>query len=209
MTLPCSSDVIACSAELRNAGDFRGEADAARAMDAAVHDRLDQRADIFVFDRALVFLVAGRIDAEGHRLVLQVAFAALVADRAIERMVDQQEFHHAFAGLLDHRRVGEDFRRLAVRSRTQIAHAHGAGSRRLGRAALHLDQAHAAIAGDRQPLVEAEARHFRARLFRRLQQRVVIGNLDLFAVDFQLRHFVPNPCGSAAYFLVDARERRP
>ena len=47
---------------------------------------------------------AVRVDAIGHRLVLQVAFAALVADRAIERMVDEQEFHHAFARLLHHRR---------------------------------------------------------------------------------------------------------
>jgi hypothetical protein len=37
--------------------------------------------------------------AIGDGLVLEVAFAALVADRAIERMVDQQEFHHALARL--------------------------------------------------------------------------------------------------------------
>ncbi len=82
----------------------------------AVHDRLDERTDILVFDGALVFLIARGVDAEGHRLVLQVAFAALVADRAIERVVDQQEFHYAFAGLLDHRRVGEDLRQLAIRA---------------------------------------------------------------------------------------------
>ncbi len=114
-------------AEFGNAGNFGREADAARAVDAAVHHRLDERADILVFDGALVFLIARTVDAEGHRLVLQVAFAALVADRAIQRMVDQQEFHHAFAGLLDHRRVGEHLRQLAVRAATHVAHAHGAG----------------------------------------------------------------------------------
>ena len=31
--------------------------------------------------------------AEAERQVLQLALAALVADRAVERMVDQQEFH--------------------------------------------------------------------------------------------------------------------
>ena len=83
---------------------------------------------IYLSSTARLFsLIARGVDAEGHRLVLQVAFAALVADRAIERMVDQQELHHAFAGLLDHRRVGEDFRRLAVRAGAQVAHAHGAG----------------------------------------------------------------------------------
>ncbi len=34
------------------------------------------------------------------REVLQLAFAALVADRAIERVVDQQELHHRFLRLL-------------------------------------------------------------------------------------------------------------
>ena len=82
-------------AEFRNARDFGREADAARAMDAAVHRGLDERADIFVLDRALVLAVARGVDAIGHRLILQVALAALIADRAIERMVDQQEFHHA------------------------------------------------------------------------------------------------------------------
>ena len=38
-----------------DAGDLRGEAHAAGAMDAAGHDRLDQRPHILVFDRALVF----------------------------------------------------------------------------------------------------------------------------------------------------------
>ncbi len=70
---------------------------------------------ILVLDRALVLVIAAGVDAVGHRLVLQVALAALVADRAIERMVDQQEFHHAFARLLHHRRLGDDHRRLAVR----------------------------------------------------------------------------------------------
>jgi hypothetical protein len=111
-------------------------------------------------------------------------------------MVDEQEFHHAFAGLLDHRRVGEHLGKLAFRAGAQIAHAHGARSLRLGRTALHLDQTHAAVAGDRQPFMEAEARHFRARRFRRLQQRVVVGYLDLFPVDLELCHFAstPQPC---------------
>ena len=61
---------------------------------------LTSGADVLVLDRALVLVVAAGVDAVGHGLVLQVAFAALVADRAIERMVDQQEFHHAFARLL-------------------------------------------------------------------------------------------------------------
>ncbi len=143
--------------------------------------------EIFVLDRALVLGKARGVDAVAHRLVLQVALAALVADRAIQRMVDQQEFHHAFARLLHHRRTRRDFRRLALRTRTAIAHAPGAARDRL-RAALHLDQAHPAIAGDRQPLVVAEARNFGARGLARLQQRVFRGNIDLFAVDDEFGH---------------------
>ena len=148
---------------------------------------LTSGADILVLDRALVLLVAAGVDAVGHGLVLQVAFAALVADRAIERMVDQQELHHPFARLVHHRRPGVDLRRLALRARPAVAHAPGAGRHRLGRA-LQLDQAHAAIAGDRQPLVEAEARDFRARGLAGLQQRVLRRDVDLLAVDDELGH---------------------
>ncbi len=93
-------------AQLLDPADFGGEAHAAGALDAAVHRGLDQRADIFVLDRALVLGEAVLVDAIGHGLVLQIAFAALVADRAIERMVDEQEFHDPFARLLDGRRCG-------------------------------------------------------------------------------------------------------
>src|SRR5690606_229324 len=64
---------------------------------------------------------------------------------------------------------------------------------RLWRSALHLDEAHAAVAGDRQPLMEAETRHFGPGHLRRLQQRVVIGNLDLLAVDLQSSHLASTP----------------
>src|SRR4029078_8315974 len=110
-------------AQLGHAGHFGRETDAPRAMDAAVHDRLHQRADVLVLDGSLVLVVAAGIDTLGPRLVLQVAFAALIADRATERMVDQQEFHHAFAGLAHHRRLGVDDRRLAGRPPPAVAHA--------------------------------------------------------------------------------------
>ncbi|MGY3409558.1 hypothetical protein ACVWZV_005671 [Bradyrhizobium sp. GM5.1] len=169
------------------AGHFRREADAAGALDAAVHRGLDQRAEIFVLDRALVLGEAAGVDTVAHRLVLEVALAALIADRAIQRMVDQKEFHHAFARLLHHRRTGGDFRRLALGAWTAIAHAPGAARDRL-RAALHLDEAHPAIAGDRQPLMIAEARNLGAGRFARLEQRVFGGDIDLFTVDDELGH---------------------
>jgi hypothetical protein len=132
--------------------------------------RFDQRAEVQILDRALGLAVAAEIHAIGHRLVLQVALAALVADRAIERVVDEQELHHPLARLLDHGRVGLDHRRLAFRAGAQVAHLHRAGGGGFRRAAHHLDKAHPAIAGDGQPLVVAEARDLDPRLLAGLDQ---------------------------------------
>src|SRR5262249_58725732 len=171
--------------ELGDTGHLGREADAARAVDAARHYCLDQRADVLVLDRALVFLVTTAVDPVGHRLILQIAFAALVADRAVKRMIDQQELHHAFARLAHHRRASLDLRRLALRAGTAVAHGPGAGGNRLGRAG-QFHQAHAAVARDRQPLVEAEARDLGARGLARLKKRVVRRDVDLLSVDDEL-----------------------
>src|SRR3546814_10709158 len=100
-------------APLLHPGDFLGEADAARALDAAGHEGLDHRPHIFLADRPLVLLEARVAATIGHGLVLKVAFAALVADRAIEWVVDEQELHHPLSRLLDHLRHGGDFLALA------------------------------------------------------------------------------------------------
>src|SRR5258708_23495373 len=86
-------------AELLDAGHFSQEPDAARAMDAAIHLGRDKWAEILFLDRPLVLDIAAAIEAVGHRLVLQVALATLITDRAIQGMVDEQEFHHAVARL--------------------------------------------------------------------------------------------------------------
>jgi hypothetical protein len=52
-----------------------------------------------------------------------------------------------------------------------VGDRHGAARLRLGRAGLHLDQAHAAVAGDRQALVVAEARDLDAGQLAGLQDR--------------------------------------
>ena len=140
---------------------------------------LDQRAEILVRHRALVLGEARPVETVGHRLVLQIALAALVADRAIQRVVDQQELHHPLARLPHRRRVGADHHVVADR--------HRAGGDRLGRA-LHLDQAHAAIAGDRQALVIAEARNLHPRLLAGLEDGDPVLDLDLNPVDGQCRH---------------------
>ena len=120
-----------------------------------------------------------RVDAIGHRLVLQVALAALVADRAIERMVDEQELHHPFARLLHHRRVGEDLRRLAIRAGAQIAHAPW--RRRPAASAVRPSPRRGTCGNCRRSTAARGSRSAgsRRRLPRGLQQRVFGGNVDL------------------------------
>ena len=73
-----------------NAGDFLHEANAPRAVDTAGHDSLDQGPEVLIGHHALVLVVAADITPKGHRLVLQVTLTALVANRAIEGMIDEQ-----------------------------------------------------------------------------------------------------------------------
>ncbi len=79
-------------AHLRIALDFLAETHTARAMNAAGHVGRDQGTQVLVLHRALAFGEARNISPVTEREILQLALAALIADRAIERMVDEQEF---------------------------------------------------------------------------------------------------------------------
>src|SRR3954464_15676312 len=82
-------------AELHDPGDLLAETHAARALDAAAHLlRRHQRAELLSQDHPLLFLVARVTVAVADGEVLQLAFAALVADWTVERVVDEQELHH-------------------------------------------------------------------------------------------------------------------
>ena len=111
---------------------------------------------------------------------MQVAFATLIANRAIERVVDQEKLHHPFARLFDHRAVGAD----------HLTFARGERARRLrlGRAGRYFDQTHAAIARDAEPLMIAETRDFLARKLTGLQDSRACGNFQFGAVYGNFRH---------------------
>ena len=117
-------------------GDLLAEAHAAVAEDAALAVDRDQRREL---DRLLEvpLLVdhpaAARAPAHGD--VLERAFAAFVADRAVERVVDEQELDHRALRLLDLVGAGVDDHPVADRGR--------AGGLQF-RDPLDLDQAHAA-----------------------------------------------------------------
>jgi hypothetical protein len=162
-------------AEFHDAGDFLPEAHAAGTVDAAAHFlHADQGADVLVEDDALFLGVAAlhRTVADGH--VLQLAFAALVADGAVQGVVDEEELHHTLLGLHRQFGMGEHLHPVGDRGGTSRE-----GLRRL----LHLHQAHAAVGGNGEFLVVAEMRNVHPHLLRGIHHRAAVGHLRLFAVD--------------------------
>ena len=136
--------------QLTGAADLGGEADAARAVDAAVHVLHDVRADrraVHARIGALELAVARGHAAVVERVVLQRALAGLVADRAVQRMVDEEELHLPFARRIDFLVPDVDLHPLFDRRRaTGLQFPHP----------FDLDEAHAALADDAEGGVVAE-----------------------------------------------------
>ena len=171
-------DAVAPAGEvdLGLAGHVGGEAGAAGALNAALAVEQDQvRNGDGLLEVALLFDEAALARAVGQRLVLQRALAALVADRAVERVVGQQELEHAVLGLLDLLRGGVDDHALAGLDE--------AGRLQRGAArALHLDQAHAAHADRLHARVVAEARDVGPGPLGRGDEQLALLGADLAAV---------------------------
>ena len=162
-------------AQLHDAGDFLTEPHAAGALDTTRHFLgRDQRPEILVKHDALFFVVARRIAAVTHGDILQLAFPALIADRAIQGMVDQQELHHAL--------LGRDRAHRARMDHHAAGCGCGAGGHRL-RGLLDLDQAHPAVGRDGQLLVIAKMRHVHAELVGRMHDHAALLHFDFLAVD--------------------------
>ena len=154
---------------------FFAEAHTARAMNAARHVGLHQRTDILIAHHALPFGELRDGAAIAEREILQFALTALIADWAIERMVDQQKFHRR---LLSRDRLG----RFGVHLHA-VHHRRRTGGLQLRRA-LHFDQAHAAIGGDRELFVIAEARNINSGLIGDVDQHRALARLHRLPVDF-------------------------
>ncbi len=142
--------------DLGLAGHLVREAGAAAALDAPLAVEQHQLGDRHrLLEVALLLDEPGLPGPVGERLVLERALAALVAHRAVERVVDQQELEDAVLGLLDLVRVGGDLharRDLDEAARLQRGTAGTAD----------LDQAHPAHADRLHPRVVAEPRDERA-----------------------------------------------
>src|ERR1043166_7541177 len=179
--------------------DLLAEPDAARAKNAALVIERDARPELHRFRLFHLVLEKARtgravLDTE----FLQLAFARLIADRAIERMIDDQKFHHSALTFLHQRRVRAHAHAFAhflragnLRTRhpvddwfavlAQLRSAVRAEPRH-----SHFNQTHPAIARRAELLVIAITRHknagLRARLdhpraFRKLKPRAI--NLDV------------------------------
>ena len=135
---------------------FAADADAAVAENAAGTVVEHHGAPLLFGNVDLFFGVAGFANAVFEDHVLQFALAALVADRAIERMVCEQEFEGSFARLDDGGRFGPDHHAFGHRD-----HAGGHQFRRL----FNLHQTHAAGRLERHAFVVAECRNLNAGQF--------------------------------------------
>ncbi len=159
--------------ELPVLGDVRGEAGAAVAEDAALTVERDRRRDRDrLVERPLRKRhprVPGAV-LEGQ--ILERALAALVADRAVERMVDEDELERRLLPL------------RGLRGRLRRPHHHpvlggqGAARLQLGHP-LDLDEAHATGADGRsEPGLVAEHGDLDSRRPRRLDEAGALRDLD-------------------------------
>ncbi|UPT75250.1 MAG: hypothetical protein M0D55_05990 [Elusimicrobiota bacterium] len=166
------------NAELVGLRDVVDEARAARAQDAALLVEHDVGTDLDALLLVLLVLAhRARVLPDLHVVVLKTALAALIADRAVERVVHEVELERARLRALDGVGVGLDLEALA--------HAGAAGDLRLGRAG-HLDDAHAAVAGVAERRVVTVVRNLDAGVLRRLDDELALGGLALHAVELVL-----------------------
>ena len=131
------------------------------------------------------FRVAANARAVPEHHVLQFALAALVADRAIQGVIGEQELEHVLARLPDLFGVGAHHHAFGYRQRACRHHL---------RHLFHFHQAHAAGGGQREPLVVAEGGDLDADGLGGIDHQGLRRNLDRAAVDGemdQLRHAAP------------------
>ncbi len=166
--------------EAVGAGDLTLETQATRAEHTTLgveHDGAE------VLDLALVNLLLERggrlVEPVPHVLILQVAFAGLVADGAIDGVVDEQELEGGAPGL--------------VHLRCARVHHHTVGDDRVARDLelghlLDFDQAHAAVAVHCQIRMPAEVGDVDSDLVGSPDHRRSRGDLDLLAVNHAFGH---------------------
>jgi hypothetical protein len=175
--------------QLVGAGHLAREAHAARAHDASVAVEEDARPDVLLRVLDLLLEEAALPAAVLVGVVLQVALAGLVADGAVDRVVDQQELHHRLLVGDGAGAVGVDDHAVgAVRLAGRLELRH-----RLERAGLRvrgpdLGEADPAAGRDRHRRVVAVVRDLHVVAQCHLQDLLALRELVGRAVDRDLRH---------------------
>ena len=166
----------------RIAGDLVGKSRAAGARDAALTVEEDLCADVHRLVEEALLAIEPRLRAsDRHRLILEGAFAALVADRAVERVVEEEEFKHALL------RLAGDGRRHLRADVHAIGDDLGTGRRRL-RDALDLDEAGPAGGHWLKERVIAEPGDFDAEEFSGTNGQRALRDLNGHAIDGDAHH---------------------
>ena len=167
-------------AEFHGAGHFLTEPHATGAVNAAAHLlHRDQRSHLLVEHHPLFFLIAGIRTAIADGKILQLTLTALVANGAVQWMIDQQKFHDRFLRLDGLVASGADHHALRDRC--------GAGRHRLGRL-LHIHQTHPAVGRDAQLLVIAEVRNESPYLLGSMHHHAAFKHFNFLSVKFDFDH---------------------
>ena len=176
--------------ELPFVGDHVVEANAPLADDATFFVEHDRRPQVDRLRLARLRIDDVRIAARvRHRVILEIALAALVANRTVERVIDEQQFENDRTSCLD-----------ALAART---HDHAFRSRRVAsdlqlRHPFDLDQANAAETGRSEFGVIAVDRDFLLDALGGLDQPRALGHRDGHAVDREVDVHAGTVAGTAA-----------
>ena len=155
-------------------------------MDASSHGGLDKGTNILVLDGTFVFSESALFVSVNSRNILKIAFSALIADWAIERMISEEEFHDttsSYSGLL---RLGDN---LHVRSNLSSARGNRLGD------TLDLNQAHSAVTSDRESLVIAESGNFNTTLCASLINSIRAINFNRLIVNIDVECVISSSRG--------------
>ena len=177
--------------QLCGARNFASEPHAPRAHDAAIDEERDGRADVATAAREGMEIGAALRLAVLEVVVLEQAFARLVADRAVDRMVDEERLLDAGPAVFDQLAFGDDHRAILRRrlaARHQLRHHRDLACG--GIAGAGLDQAHPATGHDRQAGMPAIVGNFGAGAASGLDavEPLVGSDLDFLAVNDDCGH---------------------
>ena len=125
-------------------------------------------------------MIARAVITISHRLVLQITFTALVTNWAIQRVINQEHFHHALTGFFDHLAFCFDDHAFTTR--------HRARSNRLGRPPFYFHQAHTAVGRHAQFIVIAKARNLNPDLLGGLNNGCTVFDFYFLVINGEFRH---------------------